>query len=158
MTDIGQRLLDQLTALGIEAELITPGVPMPTVALAAAALGVDEAAIIKSVLFEDRAGGGVLGIANGANRISRAKLAEASGRAKLRLASPDLVLAMTGFPAGGVAPVLHRSSIPVVIDGAVPRQNWVYGGAGTEDELLKLRPRDIAQLMNAAVADIVERV
>jgi prolyl-tRNA editing enzyme YbaK/EbsC (Cys-tRNA(Pro) deacylase) len=158
MTGIGQRLLDQLIALGIEAELIMPGAAMPTVAMAAAAIGVDEAAIIKSVLFDDLNGGVVLGIASGVNRISRARLAEAVGGSKLRLASPDLVLAKTGFPAGGVAPVLHRCSMPVVIDAAVGLQDWVYGGAGTEDGLLKLRPGDIARLTNATIADIVENV
>ena len=158
MTGIGQRLLDQLIALGVEAELVTPGAPMPTVAMAAAAIGVDEAAIIKSVLFEDRNGGVALGIASGVNRISRYRLADAAGFSKLWLASPELVLAKTGFPAGGVAPVLHSCPIPVIIDVAVPRQEWVYGGAGTEDGLLKLRPRDIASLTNAAIADIVEIV
>src|SRR5438067_606993 len=60
-----ERLLAEIRNRGIEAELIRPGAPMPTVPLAAAAMGVAEQSIIKSVLFEDLAGGVVLGIANG---------------------------------------------------------------------------------------------
>jgi prolyl-tRNA editing enzyme YbaK/EbsC (Cys-tRNA(Pro) deacylase) len=108
------------------------------------------------VLFEDRAGGVVLAIANGTNRISRPALAAAAGVAKLWLASPQLVLDRTGFPAGGVAPVRHATAVPVVIDRRVMDEAWVYGGAGTEDALLKIRPIDIVALTAACVAEIIE--
>jgi len=156
MTSIGEQLLATIRASGIEAELVEPGVPMPTVPLAAEAIGVSEAAIIKSVLFENRAGQVVLGIANGTSRISRPALASAAGLAKLWLASPELVLERTGFPAGGVAPVGHENLIPVVIDRHVMDEEWVYGGAGTEEALLKIRPADIALLTGATIAEIVE--
>src|SRR6476469_2244017 len=149
MTITGPDLLAELTRRGIEVELVEPGAPMPTVPLAAAAIGVSETAIIKSVLFEDRAGSVVLAIVNGTNRISRPALAAAAGFAKLWLASPELVLERTGFPAGGVAPVGHVTKVPVVIDRRVIAQAWVYGGAGTEDALLKIRPADIAALTGA---------
>jgi prolyl-tRNA editing enzyme YbaK/EbsC (Cys-tRNA(Pro) deacylase) len=156
MTAAGTFLIADLIRLGIEAELVAPGAPMPTVSLAAAAIEVAETAIIKSVLFEDRAGQVVLAIANGTNRISRPALAAAAGFAKLWLASPELVLERTGFPAGGVAPVGHATAVPVVIDRRVMDEAWVYGGAGTEDALIKIRPTDIAALTNARVAEIVE--
>jgi prolyl-tRNA editing enzyme YbaK/EbsC (Cys-tRNA(Pro) deacylase) len=156
MTTSGASLFADLTRRGIDIELMEPGVPMPTVPLAAAAIGVSETAIIKSVLFEDRAGSVVLAIVKGTNRISRPALAAATGFAKLRLASPALVLERTGFPAGGVAPVGHATAVPVVIDRRVMAEAWVYGGAGTEDALLKIRPADIVALTGACVAEIVE--
>jgi prolyl-tRNA editing enzyme YbaK/EbsC (Cys-tRNA(Pro) deacylase) len=156
MTTTGARLLADLTRRGIDVELVEPGAPMPTVPMAAAAIGVSETAIVKSVLFEDRLGTVVLAIANGTNRISRSALAAATGVAKLWLASPPLVLDRTGFPAGGVAPVGHATALPVVIDRRVMDEAWVYGGAGSEDSLLKIRPDDIVALTGARVAEIVE--
>lgn len=157
MKAVGDRLLMQLSALGVEAELIEPGSPMPTVPLAAATVGVSESAIIKSVLFEDRAGQVVLAIANGPGRISRQLLAQEFNAPRLWLASPELVLERTGFPAGGVSPVCHKSAIPVIIDECVMKEAWVYGGAGTEDALLKIRPADIVRVTSAKIAAIVER-
>lgn len=156
MTAAGDDLLAKLSALGVEAELFEPGVPMPTVPLAAAAIGVAESAIIKSVLFDDRAGRVVLAIANGTSRISRPLLAAAFGVPKLWLAAPDVVLVQTGFPAGGVAPVCHRNALAVVVDSGVMQEAWVHGGAGTEDALLKIQPRDIVRLTHASIASIVE--
>jgi prolyl-tRNA editing enzyme YbaK/EbsC (Cys-tRNA(Pro) deacylase) len=157
MTAVGDRLLMQLGALGVEAELFEPGSPMPTVPMAAATVGVSESAIIKSVVFEDRAGQVVLAIANGPARISRRLLAQVFGAPKLWLASPEIVLERTGFPAGGVAPVCHISDIPVVVDASVMKEAWVYGGAGTEDALLKIQPADIVRVTNAKIAAIVDR-
>ena len=52
-SDAGEaRLRAYLTEHGVVARIVSPGVPMPTVPLAAAAIGVHESQIIKSVLFQ----------------------------------------------------------------------------------------------------------
>jgi prolyl-tRNA editing enzyme YbaK/EbsC (Cys-tRNA(Pro) deacylase) len=151
-----QRLLAYLAEHGIAAEIVRPGVPMPTVPLAAAAIGVTEAQIIKSVLFHDPSGEVVLAIASGTGRIDRKLLASAAAVGKLRLADAATVLDATGFPAGGVSPIGHARPITVVIDTRVMALDEVYGGAGSEETLLRISPREIALLTNAIVAGIVE--
>jgi len=143
-----------LAATEIWAEVLTPGVPMPTVPLAAAAIGVREEQIIKSVLFKDRSGSVALAIASGTARIDRHRLSQITGLPSLTLADPDSVLAATGYPAGGVAPVGHASRFPVVIDRRVMELDAVYGGAGSEETLLRIAPTDIARLTGAIVDDI----
>ena len=71
-----------------------------------------------------------------------------------RLADQATVLAVTGFPAGGVSPVAHATPIRVVIDRRAAALDVVYGGGGAEDVLLRIRPRDIMRLTSAEVADI----
>lgn len=83
-------------------------------------------------------------------------LADAAGLPKVWLAPPDLVLEATGFPAGGVAPRGHKQAIPVVIDRRVMNEAVVYGGAGSEDGLLRIAPSGIARVTAAIVAGIVE--
>jgi Cys-tRNA(Pro) deacylase len=150
----GDALVAFLRERGVDAELLAPGVPMPTVPLAAAAIGVAEDQIIKSLLFRDTRGELVLAIASGTARIDRSLLAFATGLEKPRLADPATVLAATGFPAGGVAPVGHATPVRVVIDRRAAVMEVVYGGGGTEDVLLKIRPRDIIRLTSAEIADI----
>jgi prolyl-tRNA editing enzyme YbaK/EbsC (Cys-tRNA(Pro) deacylase) len=151
------RLRAYLAQHGIAADLVTPGASMPTVPSAAAAVGVAEDQIIKSVLFVDREMSPILAIACGTGRIDAHLLAEASGRDKLILAKPDVVLSVTGYPAGGVAPVGYATPIPVVIDHHVMEQPIVYGGAGSETSLLRIEPRLIIELTGATIADIVRR-
>ena len=148
------RLRSFLAEHAVRAEILAPGVPMPTVPLAAAAIGVREEQIIKSVLFEDRNGAVVLTIACGTARIDRHRLAEATGIPGLKLADAATVLAATGYPAGGVSPVGHATRMPVVIDQRVMSWEHVYGGAGTEETLVMISPIDIVRLTGAVVADI----
>ncbi|HEY8448288.1 MAG TPA: YbaK/EbsC family protein [Thermomicrobiales bacterium] len=152
---VPERLLQWLREHGVDAELLRPGVPMPTVPLAAAAIGVPEEQIIKSLLFADGNGSSVLAIACGMSKVDRQRLAAASGLTRPRLADPATVLAVTGFPAGGVAPVGHRTPVRVIVDRRVAEQNVVYGGGGAEDALLRIAPRDILRLTNGFVADLV---
>jgi Cys-tRNA(Pro) deacylase len=150
----GEALVAYLRDCGVDAELLAPGVPMPTVPLAAAAIGVTEDQIIKSLLFRDSHGNLVLAIASGAARIDRGLLAAATGLDRPKLADPATVLAATGFPAGGVSPVAHATPVRVVIDRRAAALKVVYGGGGAEDVLLKISPRDIIRLTDAEIVDI----
>ncbi len=126
-----------LECLGIDAEIVSPGSPMPTVPLAAEALGCTVEQIIKTVVFATRDLHAVIAIANGTRRIDRRRLAEAVGAASLKLADPEFVLDVTGYPAGGVSPIgIRTAGVPVIVDIAVLDQDSDYGGAGTEDDLL----------------------
>jgi prolyl-tRNA editing enzyme YbaK/EbsC (Cys-tRNA(Pro) deacylase) len=152
---IAEALVASLRDAGVDAELLAPGVPMPTVPLAAAAIGVREEQIVKSLLFCDKSGRCVLAIASGTARIDRARLAAVTGLDRPRLADPATVLAVTGFPAGGVAPVGHATDLRVVIDRRAAALDVVYGGGGSEETLLRISPREIIRLTNAETVDIV---
>jgi len=140
---------------GVDAEFVALGVPMPTVASAAAAIAVPEEQILKTLLF---AAGDqyVVAIASGTGRVSRSLLAEASGMIRPRAASPDIVAKVTGFPAGGVAPVALPPDLPVIVDVGVARIPAAYGGGGREDLLLRIATADVIRLNNALVRRIVE--
>jgi Cys-tRNA(Pro) deacylase len=149
-------LLAYLRDHQIEAEFVAPRVPMPTVRAAANAIGAREEQILKTLLFTADDGAHIVVIANGTRRIDRALLAQAAGVSRPRAASPEAVLAVTGYPAGGVAPLALREDLPVVVDERVVALPVVYAGGGTEDILLRLNPADIIRHNNATVARIAE--
>lgn len=148
-------LLAFLAEHQIDHEVVAPGVPMPTVPAAAAAIGVGVEQILKTLLFDDRNGGFVVAIACGTVRVDRARLAAAAGSAKLRVADAQDVLQITGYPAGGVAPLGLPQELPVVVDAAVMELRVAWGGAGREDLLMRVAPADIVRFNNATVAEIV---
>lgn len=148
-------LLAWLHALGIDCEVLAPGLPMPTVPLAAAAIGVTVDEIAKTLLFEDRSGRHVRVIARGEDRIDAALLAEHANLDRPRLAKPATVLDILGWPAGGVSPVGLRTPVPTIIDTGITVCGMVYGGAGTHDTLLRIRPSDILALTCGTVASLI---
>jgi Cys-tRNA(Pro) deacylase len=139
-----------------EYEFLAPGVPMPTVPLAATAIGVPAEQILKTLVFVGDDGRHVVAIASGTRRVNRALLAAACGISRPRAAGPEDVERVTGFPAGGVAPLGLPSHLPVVVDIAVATLPYAYGGGGQEHLLLRLRPADIIRLNDATIAPIVD--
>jgi prolyl-tRNA editing enzyme YbaK/EbsC (Cys-tRNA(Pro) deacylase) len=147
-----------LASVGVEATLVRTEREVPTVDLAAAALGVAPAAIVKSIVFEHKqdATRVCLAIVSGDARVSRQKVSDAFGLRQLRLASPDTVLQVTGYRAGGVPPVCHLQPIPVALDRRVFEHRVVFGGGGDEWHMLRIAPHDIQRLTGAVVADLIE--
>jgi Cys-tRNA(Pro) deacylase len=141
----------------VDFQFVAPGLPMPTVPVAAAAIGVSPELILKTLLFADGEGAYVVAIASGTTRIDRDRLARAARTRKPRPANPADVLAVTGYPAGGVAPLGLPASIPVIVDAATAALTVAYGGGGQEYLLLRVQVADVIRCNNALVADITER-
>jgi prolyl-tRNA editing enzyme YbaK/EbsC (Cys-tRNA(Pro) deacylase) len=140
---------------GIAAELVPMTVETPTVPAAAAALGVSPAQIIKSLLFMIR-DQPVLVIASGETLVDRGALADrfGTGKKQIKLADPDTVLRLTGYPAGGVPPFGHRTRVPVLLDRAVLAWDVIYGGGGDDRTLLRVAPGELVRVTAAEWIDL----
>jgi prolyl-tRNA editing enzyme YbaK/EbsC (Cys-tRNA(Pro) deacylase) len=134
--------------LGLEVEVQTLDVPTRTVAEAAAAIGVDEAQIAKSLVFVAD-GEPVVAIVSGAHRADIDALAEAWDCAEVRQASPDEVRAATGFPVGGVPPFGH--GLPVVFDETLCEHDLIYAAGGDGNTLFSVDPKKLAAATGARI-------
>ena len=153
----------------IDAALIDGLGDTPTVPAAAAALGVETDQIVKTLLFlvERPNGSGrepAVVISHGERRVDKGVLAEywGVGKKRVSLAPADVVLALLGYPAGGVPPFGHRTRLPVLIDANILNLRERYGGviyAGggddctmmrlTVDELLRVTGGEVQRLTAA---------
>ncbi len=143
-----------IAAHGIAAEIVPMQADTPTVPAAAAALGVSPAQIIKSLLFIIR-DAPVLAIASGETRVDRGVLAAryGVGKKQVKLADPETVLRLTGYPAGGVPPFGYPAPIPTLLDRAVLAWDAVYGGGGDDHTLLRIAPGELARVTGAEWMD-----
>jgi len=151
MLDLADYIRDQ----GIDAQIVAPGVETPTVEIAAQVLGVETDRIFKSILFQAEDGACAMAIACGKARVDAKKLESLTGLARLRLASPEVALAVTGYPAGGTPPVGHRERFPVVVDTRVAGQEWGWAGGGRKELMVRITSADIVRLTGAQVAEVV---
>jgi Cys-tRNA(Pro) deacylase len=154
---VPDHLLEFLRNHGLECDFVAPGVPMSTVPLAAQAIDVPEDQILKTLLFVGDSREFVVAIANGTRRIDRDRLGHAARMRKPRSANPADVIAVTGYPAGGVAPLGLPAALPVIVDAAAAELSFAYGGGGEEFLLLRVQISDVIRCNNALVADITER-
>lgn len=144
---------------GVDAVLVHPGAPTPSVADAARALGVPTDVIIKSLVFEV-GGEPYLVIAAGEQRIAYKQLAAALGtsRKQVRMATPAYVLSVTGFPIGGMPPFGHARRLRTLVDSlSVRRGTTVYGGGGTDSSLMRVAVDTILDLTEARFLPLTQQ-
>ncbi len=150
-------LVRYIAAHGIAAELVTPPHETPSVTTAAAAMGCAPEQIIKSLVFLVD-GRPYLVIVNGDAPVSYRRLAAHFGisRKRVRLASPEEVLALTGYPAGGVPPFGLRTPLPVLMDPGVLAQEVVYGGGGDDRTLVRIFTAELQRVTRPTLVTVVE--
>lgn len=144
-----------LARAGVDGRVRILSEPAPTAQAAADLLGVEVGAIANSLIFATAEDSPLLVLTSGAHRVDTAKVAALIGTAALHRARPEFVLATTGQPIGGVAPVGHPQPIRTLVDtalGTYPRV-WAAGGIPhavfptSYDELVRITggtPADVA--------------
>lgn len=143
-----------LAAAGVAGEMRLFTEHLPTAAAAAAALGVELGCIAKSILlFAGQEP--VLVVTAGDQRVDRQKVKALLDRGKVVVASAEQVLAVTGFVAGGVAPVGLAQPATVLLDQSLRRFAAVWAGGGAPEALLRLAVVELERATGGAFADVV---
>lgn len=124
----------------------------PTVGDAARELGVETDQIIKSLVFMT-GDSPLLVINNGLSRVDRKKLAVLLevGRKKVKFATAEQALAITGFVVGSMPPFGHRQRLRTLVDPAVMALDTIYGGGGNIDAMMRLTPGELIKVTGAEV-------
>jgi prolyl-tRNA editing enzyme YbaK/EbsC (Cys-tRNA(Pro) deacylase) len=149
-----EKVIAAARELGLEVEVKTLDQPTRTVAEAAQAIGVAEAAIAKSLVFLAD-GEPLVVIASGAHRVDTDVLALACDCAVIDQATPDDVRAATGFPVGGVPPFGH--GLPVLMDETLLGQDVVYAAGGDGNTLFAIDPRKLADATGARLIRVAQQ-
>ena len=127
--------------------------PTASAAQAAAAIGCSIAQIAKSLVFADAAGGPVLVIASGANRVDEAKVGQILGT-PIHRADADFVKGVTGFSIGGVPPVGHSTRLSVLLDQTLKNFEEIWAAGGTPKSVFRLTPSQLLALTDGTYADL----
>ncbi len=150
-----------LRAVGIEPAFRTFPEGTDTAEQAAAAIGCELGAIVKSLLFMAGDGEGqskgelVLVLLSGANRLDETKLAAELGNGKqVRKATAHEVEDRTGFKIGTVPPVGHGVPMPVFLDRVLMDHRLLWAASGVRHRVFSISPVMLAAASHADIADI----
>ena len=120
---------------------------------AAAALGVDPARVLKTLLAS-LDGRLVVAVVPVAGRLDLKALARALGGSKAVMAEVAAAERATGYVAGGISPVGQRRAHPTVVDTTALDHGTVLVSGGRRGLDLELAPADLVAITGA----IVDRV
>jgi len=116
-----------------------------------------SAFIVKTIVFVDlnknvEYGNAVVAILPGEARVDKEKLRSISD-SKIKIASPEQVLILTSYPAGGVPPFGFKARF--YLDESLKNKNEVYAGGGSERTLIKTTIKEILKANKAEIANII---
>jgi len=133
----------------LNGKIINVGKIVKTVEQAAKETNTDPEHIIKSLLFITSRGP-VLVVVDGKSKVDSSKLERYFGSS--RLATPEEVKKITGYEIGEIPPV--GISVETVVDPKVLENDFVLGGGGSIDKLLKLNPKQIVKFQKARIIHV----
>ncbi len=148
-----RRVLEAAASKGLELEVLHFPQGTRTAADAAAAIGCEVGAIVKSLLLMSD-GGPVMALTSGANRVAYDRVGELLGEPTVRRADADEVRAATGFPIGGTSPLGVVQPLRTLFDRALLGYDRVWAAAGTPDTVFGLEPARLVEVTGAVVTDI----
>ena len=116
-------------------------------------IDVPVGAIVKSLVFVADAQP-ILVLVAGDRRGDVEKLKAATGASEVKIAEAETVRAATGYAVGGVPPIGHPDSPPVLIDQSLGRFETVYAAAGHPHAIFPIRFDRLAEATRGRVADV----
>jgi prolyl-tRNA editing enzyme YbaK/EbsC (Cys-tRNA(Pro) deacylase) len=136
------KVREYLKQFDAENRVVELDVSTATVDLAATALGVEGARIVKTLSFRGPDGGALLVCMAGDSRTDNRLFKDRFG-VKARMLTPEEVVTQIGFEIGGVCPFGANPEVPVFIDEAVKRFDTVFPAAGSTSSMIELTPAEL---------------
>ncbi|MBV8932517.1 MAG: Cys-tRNA(Pro) deacylase [Kutzneria sp.] len=123
---------------------------------AAEALGIEPARVFKTLVarVDDAMTVAVVPVTR---QLDLKALAAAVKGKRAAMADVGAAERATGYVAGGISPLAHRTRLPLVIDISVSRFDTVFCSAGRRGLEVELAPADLVGLTGAVVAPIAGR-
>lgn len=134
----------------IDAEVISFEQSTHSVADAAKAVGADPEDFVKSICMVTMGGKLIVGIVKGEHRASTSRVSKALGIPRPRIAEPNEILELTGYPVGGT-PAFGYEAI-FLMDPKVLEKEKVYSGGGSNNALTYMSTEEMIRVNGAQVA------
>ncbi len=116
-------------------------------------LGVDEHAVVKTLVMEDEAKAPLLILMHGDREVSTRQLARQAGRKSVEPCDPAVAQRHTGYVVGGTSPFGTRKKLPVFVERTVLDLPAIYINGGRRGLLVCIDPRELVRVLGAVPVD-----
>ncbi len=147
-----QSVRDFFAARNLDIPIIELETSTATVALAAAAHGVEPGRIAKTLAFRLSDARVIILVARGDARIDNRKFKDAFGKGKML--PPEEVVSLTGHPVGGVCPFGLAQPLPIYLDRSLQHFDEVLPAAGGVHTAVRITPARLAEVTEGHWVDV----
>jgi Cys-tRNA(Pro) deacylase len=118
------------------------------------ALGVDEHAVIKTLIFENEAKQPLCILMHGDREVSTKNLARAIGTKTVQPCAPEVADRHSGYQVGGTSPFGLRRAMPVYMQQTILELSRIYINGGARGFLVALDPKDAQRVLQPVLVDV----
>lgn len=136
-----------LDQLGIPHRVFRHAQPVTSFEQAARERGQRPGQIVRSILFQVRAGEFVMVLMAGMAQVDWKKLRQRVKRSRVRMATEEEVLEVTGYRIGTVSPFGVRNRVRVLMDASVLREEEISIGSGVRNVAIIMRSEDVRRAL-----------
>ncbi|MBT3375623.1 MAG: aminoacyl-tRNA deacylase [Lentisphaerae bacterium] len=123
-------------------------------AIPAAALGVAEHAVVKTLIMADDAKAPFIVLMHGDRMVSTKALARAMGVKRVGPCDPAVAQRHSGYRVGGTSPFGTKRQMPVFMERSVLDLPTIYINGGHRGYLVGVSPEVVAQVTQATLVDV----
>lgn len=117
-------------------------------------LGVDEHAVVKTLVMEDEDGQPLVVLMHGDREVSTKALARQIGRRSVQICKPEVANRHSGYQVGGTSPLGARRAMPIFVERTILALERIYVNGGSRGFLVGIAPRDLAALLSPTPVDV----
>ena len=117
-------------------------------------LGVDEHAVIKTLIMEDDSKKPLVVLMHGDRQVSTKNLARFMGVKTIQPCSPELANKHSGYLVGGTSPFGTRKEMPIYMEKTILALPRIYINGGKRGYLVGLTPQDAAKILKPTLVEV----
>jgi Cys-tRNA(Pro) deacylase len=117
-------------------------------------LGVDEHAVVKTLVMEDEERQPLIVLMHGDREVSTKQLARQIGRKTVQPCDPATAQKHTGYMVGGTSPFGTRKVLPVFVERSILDLDTIYINGGRRGLLVSLAARELTRVLQATPVDV----
>lgn len=119
----------------------------------AASLGVDEHAVVKTIVLEDETKAAFICLQHGDQEVSTKSLARIRGCKTVTPCAPETALRHTGYMVGGTSPFGTRKPLTVYLQRSVCDLPRIYINGGKRGFLVGIEPSVVVSLLKPVMVE-----
>ncbi len=117
-------------------------------------LGVDEHAVVKTLVMEDEDGKPLLVLMHGDREVSVKALARLLGKRAIRPCKPEVANRHSGYQVGGTSPFGTRHAMPVFMEKSILELPTIYVNGGSRGFLVGVAPAELVRVLEPTLVDV----